>query len=353
MLGGEALPPALVDEIRPVLSGRLLNMYGPTETTIWSTVSPIDAAGEPITIGRPIANTQVFIVDRHLQQNPIGTAGELLIGGEGVVRGYLDRPELTAERFVDLPAAGGARVYRTGDLVTLLDDGELQFSGRLDHQVKVRGYRIELGEIEAVIGRFPNVRENVVVARTDTPGEPRIVAYVVADADQAGTEAWGQLWDETYAAGDTEDPTFDITGWNDSYTGEPIPAEQMHEWVDGTVERILALSPKRVLEIGCGTGLLLFRVAPACDRYVGVDLAQHALDRIAGALADDRAHQRRAPPRRRSRGGRARGRVVRHDRRQLGLAVLPRRRLPRRRRVHGARPPRARWLAVPRRRAQP
>jgi acyl-CoA synthetase (AMP-forming)/AMP-acid ligase II/SAM-dependent methyltransferase/acyl carrier protein len=286
LLGGEALPPPLVDEIRPVMRGRLLNMYGPTETTIWSTVSPVEVAGEPITIGRPIANTQVYIVDRDLQLNPMGTPGELLIGGDGVVRGYLDRPELTAERFVDLPAAGGARVYRTGDLVTLMADGELQFGGRLDHQVKVRGYRIELGEIEAVIGRFPNVRENVVVARTDTPGDPRIVAYVVpgADAEQTGAEAWGQVWDETYGAGASDDPTFDISGWNDSYTGDPIPAEQMHEWVDGAVNHIRVLAPRRVLEIGCGTGLLLFRVAPHCERYVGVDLAQHALDRIAAAL---------------------------------------------------------------------
>ncbi len=286
LLGGEALPPPLVDEIRPAMRGRLLNMYGPTETTIWSTVSPIEAAGEPITIGRPIANTQVYIVDRELQLNPIGTAGELVIGGDGVVRGYLDRPELTAERFVDLPAAGGARVYRTGDLVTLMPDGELHFGGRLDHQVKVRGYRIELGEIEAVIGRFPNVRENVVVARTETPGDPRIVAYVVpgSDAERAGAEAWGQVWDETYGAGTTDDPTFDISGWNDSYSGDPIPAVQMHEWVDGTVSRIRALAPRRVLEIGCGTGLLLFRVAPHSERYVGVDLAQHALDRIAAAL---------------------------------------------------------------------
>ncbi len=286
VLGGEALPPALVDEIRPAVRGRLLNMYGPTETTIWSTVSPIERAGAPITIGRPVANTQVHIVDRHLQQNPIGVAGELLIGGEGVVRGYLDRPELTAERFVELPWAGGARVYRTGDLVTLLPDGELQFSGRLDHQVKIRGYRIELGEIEAVIGRFPDVRENVVVARTDTPGDPRLVAYVVPGGDDhtAGAEAWGQVWDETYGAGQTDDPTFDTSGWNDSYTGEPIPAEQMHEWVDGTVARIRELAPRRVLEIGCGTGLLLFRVAPHCERYVGIDLAQHGLDRIAAAL---------------------------------------------------------------------
>ena len=191
LLGGEALPPSLVDQIRPVLSGRLLNMYGPTETTIWSTVSPIVAAGEPITIGRPIANTDVFIVDALLQQNPIGTAGELLIGGAGVVRGYLDRPELTAERFVELPAANGARAYRTGDLVTLLEDGALQFGGRLDHQVKIRGYRIELGEIEATLGRLPYVRETVVVARSDGPGEPRLVAYVVAANDEAAHRGVG------------------------------------------------------------------------------------------------------------------------------------------------------------------
>jgi natural product biosynthesis luciferase-like monooxygenase protein len=286
LLGGEALPVPLVDQIRPAIRGRMLNMYGPTETTIWSTVAEIESADAPITIGRPIANTQVFIVDQHLQLNPIGTAGELLIGGDGVVRGYLDRPELTSERFVDLPAAGGARVYRTGDLVTQRADGVLVFSGRLDHQVKVRGHRIELGEIEAAIGRFPNVRENVVVARSDTPGDPRLVAYVVpgSDDEATGAEAWGQVWDETYQAGEAEDATFDISGWNDSYTGEPIPAEQMHEWVDGTVARIRALQPRRVLEIGCGTGLLLFRVAPHSERYVGIDLAQHALDRIADTL---------------------------------------------------------------------
>ncbi len=284
LLGGEALPPALVDDIRPALRGRLLNMYGPTETTIWSTVSPIAAAHEPITIGRPIANTQVFIVDGHLQRNPIGVAGELLIGGAGVGRGYLDRPQLTAERFVDLPH--GDRVYRTGDLVTLLPDGELQFSGRLDHQVKVRGYRIELGEIEAAIGHFPSVRETVVVARTDTPGDPRLVAYVVADDESTrpATAAWGEVWDETYRAAPAADPTFDTSGWTDSYTGDAIPAEQMREWVDGTVRRIQGLSPRHVLEIGCGTGMLLFRMAPHCERYVGVDLAQSALDHIDAAL---------------------------------------------------------------------
>ena len=289
LLGGEALPPALVDQIRPEMRGVLLNMYGPTETTIWSTASPIRAAGEPITIGRPIANTQVLIVDRHLQPNPIGVPGELLIGGDGVVRGYLDRPEMTNERFVQLPWTTG-RVYRTGDLARIRPDGEIEFLGRLDHQVKIRGYRIELGEIEAAIGRHPDVFETVVVARTDTPGDPRLIAYLVprSGGSSATSDAWSEVWNETYrTASDDADATFDVVGWNSSYTGEPIPAEEMHEWVEETVDRIRALGPRRVLEIGCGTGLLLFRVAPGCERYVGVDVAQSALDRIDRHLQVD------------------------------------------------------------------
>lgn len=285
LLGGEALPPAVVDQVRPVLRGRLLNMYGPTETTIWSTVSPIERAGEPITIGRPIANTDVHIVDRALRPLPVGVAGELVIGGEGVVRGYLDRPELTAERFVTLPHTG-RRAYRTGDLARWRDDGEIEFGGRLDHQVKIRGYRIELGEIEAAIGRHPGVFEQVVVARTDGGGEPRLVAYVVpAPAAADAAEAWGQVWDETYRASDADDATFDVAGWTSTYTGEPIDAGEMREWVDHTVDRILATGPSRVLEIGCGTGLLLHRVAPSCARYVGVDAAASALERIGRRLA--------------------------------------------------------------------
>jgi SAM-dependent methyltransferase len=286
LLGGEALPPSLVDRILPQLRGELLNMYGPTETTIWSTVSPIRAAGVPITIGRPIANTQVFTVDRNLQPNPIGVTGELLIGGAGVMRGYLDRAELTSERFVQLPSSG-TRVYRTGDLARIRSDGEIELAGRLDYQVKIRGYRIELGEIEAAIGRYPDTHESVVVARTDTPGYPRLIAYVVPRSSGATSksEAWREVWNETYLnRQDGADPTFDIAGWHNSYTGEPIDAEEMREWVDETVSRIRALSPVRLLEIGCGTGLLLFRVAPECERYVGIDIAQSALDGIEAAL---------------------------------------------------------------------
>ena len=285
LLGGEALPVALVDRIRPTMRGRLLNMYGPTETTIWSTVSEIAAAGEPITIGRPIANTQVYMVDRNGRRNPVGVPGELLIGGDGVVRGYLDRPELTAERFIELPGAG--RVYRTGDLARLRGDGEIEFSGRLDHQVKVRGYRIELGEIETAIGRHPGVLDTVVVARTDQPGEPRLVAYVVPRAQSLASTAWADVWDEAYAGRPADgDPTFDISGWNSSYDGAPIPADEMAEWVDLTVARIAELEPQRVLEIGFGTGLLLYRLAPKCREYVGVDVSHEAVAAVARNAAE-------------------------------------------------------------------
>lgn len=290
LLGGEALPDAVVDRVLPALSGVLLNMYGPTETTIWSTVSRIHEAGAPITIGRPVANTQVHIVDRHLRPLPIGVAGELLIGGAGVVRGYLDRPDLTNERFVNLPFAPG-RLYRTGDLARILPNGEIEFSGRLDNQVKIRGYRIELGEIEAAIGRHPDVAETVVIARTDSPAEPHLVAYVVPRAVASSSVAsstvaddWGRIWDDTYQRANAIDATFDVAGWNSSYTGQPIPLSDMRAWVDHTVARIMALSPSRVLEIGCGTGLLLYRVAPTCDLYVGLDAAASALDRITDRL---------------------------------------------------------------------
>jgi len=138
LVGGEALPTTLVEQLEPRLTGRLLNMYGPTEATVWSTTARVNA-GVPVTIGQPIANTQIYIVDRELRPVPLGVPGELLIGGAGVVRGYLDRPELTAERFVeDVFGQGGERVYRTGDLARWPTSGEIEFLGRLDHQVKIR-----------------------------------------------------------------------------------------------------------------------------------------------------------------------------------------------------------------------
>ncbi|MBL8341598.1 MAG: amino acid adenylation domain-containing protein [Rubrivivax sp.] len=181
LCGGEALPRDLAGRLLQ-LGGELWNMYGPTETTIWSTLTRITDAAEPITIGRPIAGTSVAILEASGQLAVPGVAGELCIGGAGVARGYHQRPELTAEKFATLSLAGGApeRWYRTGDLARLRSDGRLEFIGRRDNQIKLRGYRIELGEIEAALAAAPGVQQAVVVVREDVPGDQRLVAYVVA-----------------------------------------------------------------------------------------------------------------------------------------------------------------------------
>ncbi|MDQ6883908.1 MAG: non-ribosomal peptide synthetase [Candidatus Dormibacteraeota bacterium] len=170
----------------------VVNNYGPTETTVVATSGWVPPAngGSPLpSIGRPIANTQGHVLDENLQPVPPGTAGELYVGGRGVARGYLNRPELTAERFISDPFTDmpGARLYRTGDLVRLRADGDLEFIGRIDQQVKIRGLRIELGEVEAVLGEHPEVQQAVVVAREDSPGERRLMAYFVPLPDSQPT----------------------------------------------------------------------------------------------------------------------------------------------------------------------
>jgi natural product biosynthesis luciferase-like monooxygenase protein len=295
LVGGEPLPTALVERLRPQFPGRVLNMYGPTETTIWSTSSPVVPGGR-ITLGKPIANTTIHIVDRRQRPLPIGVPGELLIGGAGVVRGYLARPELTEERFIiaNSQADHGERLYRTGDLARWLPTGDIEFLGRLDHQTKIRGYRIELGEIESVIGEHPSVRETVVVAREDAGTDARLVAYIVPrkSGEAGGTNIpsnWEAIWDETYKGTTDKTAGFNTAGWNSSYTGLPIPETEIHQWADFTVERVLkaavdAQSKPRVLEIGCGTGMMLFRIAPHCERYVGVDFSGSALAYIGSQL---------------------------------------------------------------------
>ncbi|MBK9992039.1 MAG: amino acid adenylation domain-containing protein, partial [Verrucomicrobia bacterium] len=177
LCGGEALPTDLAAELLPRCA-ELWNMYGPTETTIWSTCSRVESATD-IHIGRPIDNTEIYILDPHQQPLPIGLPGELLIGGDGLARGYHNRADLTADRFVPHPFKAGAKLYRTGDLARYRPDGNIDCLGRLDHQVKIRGFRIELGEIETQLASHPDVQQNVVVAREDTPGDKRLVAYVV------------------------------------------------------------------------------------------------------------------------------------------------------------------------------
>ncbi|MBK7992405.1 MAG: LLM class flavin-dependent oxidoreductase [Blastocatellia bacterium] len=295
MVGGEALTTSLAKELINVIKGELHNMYGPTETTIWSSTHKVEANDRilnTVTIGKPIANTQIYIVNEALELVPVGVAGELLIAGEGVVKGYFQRPELTEEKFIANPFSKSQtdKLYRTGDLARWLDDGTIEFLGRLDHQVKIRGFRIELGEIETLLLQHPAVKESVVIARQDKGDNKEIVAYLRINSDHQNdnldnfssthVSQWQTIWDEIYRQATPTDPTFNIAGWNSSYTSQPIPENEMKEWVEHTTKRILDLNPSHVLEIGCGTGLLLFRIAPQCSYYLGTDIHDSSINYI-------------------------------------------------------------------------
>ncbi|MGI8990877.1 MAG: non-ribosomal peptide synthetase [Bryobacteraceae bacterium] len=190
LCGGEALSRSLANELID-RGAELWNMYGPTETTIWSSASRVERGNGPVLLGGPIANTQFYILDGEGEPAPIGAPGELCIGGDGLARGYLKKPELTAERFVRDPFSPKpeARIYRTGDRARYLANGKIEFLGRMDFQVKVRGFRIELGEIESALLRRPELKEAVVIVREDAGAEPYLAAYIVSAGDAPTSEA--------------------------------------------------------------------------------------------------------------------------------------------------------------------
>ncbi|BCL39535.1 non-ribosomal peptide synthetase [Nostoc sp. MS1] len=293
IVAGEACPLELV---KLWSRGRdFFNAYGPTEASVCATIAKCTPQDAKVTIGRPIANTQVYILDEQLQPVPIGVPGELHIGGAGLARGYLHRPDLTEQKFIPHPFSdeSGARLYKTGDLARYLSDGRIEYLGRIDNQVKIRGFRIELGEIEDVLTQHPLVQESVVTART-VNGDQQLVAYLVpalknqvlpeelAQWQSEYVSDWQRLYEQAYGQPQLsiDDPTFNISGWNSSYTKQAIPEPEMREWVENTVSRILALSPQRVLEIGCGTGLLLSRVAQQCLEYWGCDYSRAAIAHV-------------------------------------------------------------------------
>lgn len=283
---------------------RLINGYGPTENTTFTCCHAIDAPPAPgtsVPIGRPISGGRICVVDRYGHLAPIGVAGELCVAGDGLALGYLDAARLTAERFVPDPFHGrGQRMYRTGDLVRYLPGGDVEFLGRMDRQVKVRGFRVEPQEIETLLTAHPDVRDAAVVARNDLGAGARLVAYVAPRAQegrdlhesiwtQAETtvvDNWRTLYDDLYGVSPAHadaargDAAFDTTGWSSSFTGEAIPAEQMREWLENTLARLCAVAPRRVLEIGCGTGMLALRLAPAADFYCGTDISAPVVERL-------------------------------------------------------------------------
>ncbi|QKW26034.1 non-ribosomal peptide synthase/polyketide synthase [Streptomyces seoulensis] len=291
------LPPAATllagtERVSPELVGRyargrmMFNAYGPTEATTNSTLGRCDPdtpAGAIVPIGVPDPGTRAYVLDDRLRPVPAGVVGELYLGGAGLARGYLGRPALTAERFVADPfGAPGERLYRTGDLVRWTADGRLEFHGRADGQIKIRGFRVEPGEIESVLRAHPAVDQAAVVVREDRPGDRRLAAYVVpsldtaAGADEAVAD-WKDLHELLYSAAGSEGLEENFAGWNSMYDGLPIPLADLREWRDATVARIRGLRPRRVLEIGVGSGLLLSRIAPDCAEYWGTDLSEEAV----------------------------------------------------------------------------
>ncbi|ASZ12182.1 non-ribosomal peptide synthetase [Chitinophaga pendula] len=306
LTGGEKLSEEHIGRVMrkyPALT--IINGYGPTENTTFSLTWRLDSNYhlKMIPIGQPLENRTAYVLDMDRQLVPIGVTGEIYVGGAGVASGYLNQPVLTAERFRPDPFSEDvdARLYKTGDLGRRLPDGNFEYLGRADQQVKIRGFRVEPGEVENIMNALPVVAANCVVTRRDMMGVNSLVCYYVPDTGTVrSTEqalclqrvaSWKDLYESEYGKTEqvtAEDEEFNIIGWNDSFTGQPIPVTQMREWLDDIVEVILAQQPGHVLEIGCGTGLIYYALCDKIREYTGTDFSSSSIHQIRNRIAKGR-----------------------------------------------------------------
>jgi amino acid adenylation domain-containing protein len=276
----------------------LINMYGITETTVHVTYKQISEKdlGDSSYIGELIPDLKSYVLNDNLVPLPVGAIGELYVGGMGLARGYLNRPELTAEKFIPNPFVTNdendknIRLYKTGDLVRRLSKDNMIYIGRNDFQIKIRGYRIELGEIEAVISGYELIKQSIVIAKehadSSLKGNKYLIAYYIKEINlqSADTEHFVDTWETAYQL---QYSTLDVNhfkqnfkGWNSSYTDLAIDKEDMIEWVNKTIERVKQLNPQVILEIGSGSGLILFNIIDNCNHYYATDFSKNAIDHI-------------------------------------------------------------------------
>lgn len=296
LIGGEPLSPHIIKEICHAKEHNqtILNCYGPTESCIFTTMYHCDESlNKTVPIGYPIGNRIIYNLDKNLCLVPVGVAGELYISGPGLARGYLNQPELTGECFISNPFISSeetmySRLYKTGDLASLREDGNLEYIGRTDLQVKLRGYRIECGEIEVELKKCPQVKDAVVglVGEEDKKLAAWLVLNQKLNEEQQLKEhitSWQKIFDHNVYAdlnATNFDPLFNTSGWLSSYDGSAISETEMRVWANDIVSQILELKPQNVLEIGYGTGMLAFAIAPHCGSYFGTDISENSLSYV-------------------------------------------------------------------------
>lgn len=289
-------PAALWDSFPNV---KVVSLGGATEATIWSNyfvVDQVDPGWASIPYGHPIQNAKYLVLDKSLRPCPIEVPGDLYIGGLCLSEGYANDPGLTSEKFIASPYEdSGRRLYRTGDTVRWRENGTMEFMGRTDTQVKIRGYRIELGEIDSVLAQHNAVADCATLVREEDSGNRSLVSYVVfssgadelpelTNISESRVDRWCHVYDNISYQAEKEE---DFSGWSSSYTGLPLSYEEMVAWRDEFASFVLSYHPQQVLEIGCGTGLILSKVAPKCERYVGIDFSSAALESARSRINQD------------------------------------------------------------------